>query len=165
TGAEKQVTTDESNHFTPAISGDLVAWVDFRNGNRDIYAYDLAARREIEVVAGFGEQVAPQVAGCTVAWADDRNGSYDVYYRKLPGCTPPPAPAPVSLEPEITSTPSPVATQATPVTTPSTTLVTTPATQATPVPTTKSPGFGGIPALGAGVGAAVLVLARRIRAR
>jgi beta propeller repeat protein len=146
TGAETQVTTDDSNHFTPAISGNLVAWVDFRSGNRDIYLYDLAAGREIAVTTNEENQVSPQIGGCSVAWADDRNGSYDVYYKRIPGCTPSPRPAPVSLQPEATATPAPETTPPIPTVMPSTTASTP---TSTAVSTTKSPGFGMLPALAA----------------
>jgi beta propeller repeat protein len=159
-GVETQVTKEDSNTFTPVISGDRVAWVDFRNGNRDIYSYDLAARRETAIITAELQQISPQIGGCTVAWSDERNGSYDVYYKKIPGCTPPPAPAHVSLQPE--ETPTTVTTVPLPTTTRVTT-VTTLAPPSTPPPTTKPPGFGALPALVA-AGAAVLFLVR-VRSR
>ncbi|HMA05854.1 MAG TPA: hypothetical protein VKO45_08005 [Methanomicrobiales archaeon] len=152
TGTETNVTTDDSNHFTPAISGDRVVWVDFRNGNRDIYMYDLAARRETAVTTAEMDQVAPQIAGCTIAWADNRNGSFDVYYKELPGCTPSPTPAPVSLQPEVTGASTPSNTPVTPASilpTARTTAAMPPLTWTPPVSTTKSPGFGIFLALGA----------------
>jgi beta propeller repeat protein len=161
TGAETQVTTDNSNHFTPAISGNLVAWVDFRSGERDIYLYDVAAGREMAVTTSEGDQVNPQVGGCIVAWADDRNGSYDVYYRRIPGCTPSPAPAPVSLQPEVTATPAP---ETTPIPTvmPSTQPVTVASTlPPTAVPTTKSPGFELVPVLAA-LAAMAMIMRRKV---
>jgi beta propeller repeat protein len=158
TGIETQVTTDDTNHFTPSISGDRVVWVDFRNGERDIYLYDLGARKELAVTTSLGDQVNPRVAGCTVAWADNRNGSYDVYYKKISGCTPSPGPAPVSLEPEITTTP-PETMPSTPDAIPSTEMTTTIIINWTPpsgaIPTTKSPVPWGIPALA--IGAALLM--------
>ncbi|MDD1669522.1 MAG: hypothetical protein LUO97_06940 [Methanomicrobiales archaeon] len=162
TGAQTNVTTDNRNHFTPAISGDRVVWVDFRNGNRDIYLYDLVARREIAVTTSAEDQVDPRIAGCTVAWADNRNGSFDVYYKKIPGCTPSAAPVPVSLRPEITPTPTPEPTPSTPAPTPSTLPSTPVTTPVTPVPTTKSPGFGTLPALAT---LTVLFMAKRMKRR
>ncbi|MDD1662424.1 MAG: hypothetical protein LUQ60_01585 [Methanomicrobiales archaeon] len=151
TGVETQVTSDNTNHFTPAISGDRVVWVDFRNGNRDIFLSDLAARRELAVTTSEGDQVDPRISGCTVAWADNRNGSFDVYYKKITGCTPSLGPVPVSLQPEITSTPSPETTPSIPATTPSTPALTPVSTTVVPpvtaIPTTKSPGFEAFPAL------------------
>ena len=160
TGVETNVTSDNTNHFTPAISGDRVVWVDFRNGNRDIYLYDLATQEEQAVTTAPGDQVDPQIAGCTVAWADDRNGSYDVYYEVIPGCTPSAEPAAVSLQPEATTTPIPATTLPTPVTIQSTQPGTPVSTVVTLIPTTKSPGFGAVPALGA---LAALVLITRMR--
>jgi beta propeller repeat protein len=161
TGVETQVTSDDTNHFTPAISGDRVVWVDFRNGNRDIYLYDLAARQELAVTTSEGQQVDPQIAGCTVAWADERNGSYDVYYKKIAGCTPSAAPAPVSLQPEVTSAPNPGTTSPTPAPQPSTPPGTPVSTPGTALPTTKSPGFEAVPALGSL--AALVLLGRQNR--
>lgn len=162
TGVETQITSDNTNHFTPAISGDRVVWADFRNGNRDIYLYDLAARRESAVTTSEGEQVDPQIAGCTVAWADNRNGSYDVYYEKIPVCTPSAAPVPVSLQPEISSTPTPETTSPTLATTPPTQPRTpvSAATETSVVSTTKSPGFVALPAL---VILAALLMIRRMK--
>ena len=161
TGVETQVTSDDTNHFTPAISGDRVVWVDFRNGNRDIYLYDLAARQELAVTTSEGQQVDPQIAGCTIAWADERNGSYDVYYKKIAGCTPSAAPASVSLQPEVTSTPSPEPTPSTPAPTQSTIPVTPVSAPGTALPTTKSPGFEAALALGSL--AALVLLGRQNR--
>ncbi len=160
TGVETQVTSDNTNHFTPVISGDRVAWVDFRNGNRDIYSYDLASGQETAITTSEGQQVDPQIAGCTVAWSDDRNGSYDVYYKKIPGCTPSAPPVAVSLQPEITSTPIQETTPATPAPVLTTRPVTPATTPPTPLPTTKSPGFGALPALGV---FSVLILVRRMK--
>ena len=160
TGTETQVTTDDSNHFTPAISGDRVVWVDFRNGNRDIYLSNLATRQELAVTTSEGQQVDPQISGCTVAWADERNGSYDLYYKQISGCTPSTGPAPVSLQPEVTSTPGPETTQSTPATTQSTKPVTPVSTPVTALPTTKSPGFGAAIALGS---LAALILLMRLK--
>ena len=163
TGVETQITTDDSNHFTPVISGDRVAWVDFRDENRDIYQYDLASHQESPVTTSLGDQVSPQIAGCTVAWADNRNGSYDVYYKKIPGCTPSPAPVPVSLQPEGTSVPTPVTTEFTPATTLTTQRVTPVSTALAPpstaLPTTKSPLFEALPLLA--IIAAIVVIMRK----
>lgn len=162
TGKTSQVTDDFSNHFTPSISGERVAWVDFRYGNRDIFLYDLATGKEKAVTTAFGQQIAPRIWGCTVAWADDRDGgSYDIYYERLEGCTPSPAPEPVSLRPEETPVPVTETTETT-MTTRVTTVITTPVTTTTPVPTTKSPGFGALAALtGLAVAAALLVMKGR----
>ncbi len=164
TGAETQVTSDNTNHFTPAISGERVVWVDFRSSNRDIYLYDLATRRESAVTISEGQQVNPQIAGCTVSWADDRNGSFDVYYKKVPGCTPAMAPAPVSLQPEISSTPTWETTMSTPATTTPTQAMTPASTTAVPtitaIPTTESPGFEALPAFSV---LAILVAIKRLR--
>jgi beta propeller repeat protein len=37
------------DQFDPAISGDTVVWYDGRNGNADIYGYDLSAHSEFPI--------------------------------------------------------------------------------------------------------------------
>jgi len=163
-GTETQVTLDDSNHFTPAISGDLVTWVDFRNGNRDIYAENLASGTEIAVTTAEGQQIDPHISGCTIAWADERNGSYDVYYKQLDGCTPAQAPAPVSLQPEVTEAPTTPPTTSTPGAT-RTTVPLPPLTYTVPPTTpTKSPGFGPV-TTSLGLLAALVVVVRLHRPR
>ena len=41
-GTETQITTDPSDQHFSAISGDRIVWEDFRNGNRDIFMFDLS---------------------------------------------------------------------------------------------------------------------------
>jgi beta propeller repeat protein len=39
---EKPICTDLNDQRYPAISGDRIVWEDYRNGNPDIYLYDLS---------------------------------------------------------------------------------------------------------------------------
>jgi beta propeller repeat protein len=43
TGVIQPLTTDNSNHHRPDISGNLVVYGSDQNGNMDIYSYDLAS--------------------------------------------------------------------------------------------------------------------------
>ncbi|HEX5505716.1 MAG TPA: hypothetical protein VFW96_24070, partial [Thermomicrobiales bacterium] len=63
----------------PAVAGDVVVWRDHRNGNWDIYGYDLAARREFPIVTEPSNQGDVAVAGTTVVWEDHRAGNWDLY--------------------------------------------------------------------------------------
>jgi beta propeller repeat protein len=40
---EARITTDDEMQGDPAIYGDMIVWVDERNGDEDIYAYDLTS--------------------------------------------------------------------------------------------------------------------------
>lgn len=67
----------------PDIDGDLVVWADGRDGEDDIYAYDVSTGTEFRVNqdAGAAHQGAPDVSGSLVVWQDDRNGGSnpDIY--------------------------------------------------------------------------------------
>jgi beta propeller repeat protein len=54
-------------------------WFDNRNGNWDIYGYDLAANEEVPIVTNSGSQMLEGIYGNIVVWSDDRNGNYDIY--------------------------------------------------------------------------------------
>ena len=63
----------------PAISGAVIVWQDNRNGDWDIYGYDLEAKEEMEICRAPGDQEAPAIDGETVVWQDNRNGDWDIY--------------------------------------------------------------------------------------
>ena len=62
-----------------AIYGDRVVWQDGRNGNWDIYMYDLSTGKETRVTDDPGDQKEPQIYGGKIVWHDDRNGNWDIY--------------------------------------------------------------------------------------
>jgi TolB protein len=68
----------------PAIQGNLVVWSDTRNGDSDIYAYNLFTGQEFAVCIENGDQWNPVVYGDTVAWFDGRNTRTQVYAATLP---------------------------------------------------------------------------------
>lgn len=61
------------------MSGNIVVWVDERNGDSDIYGYNMATGTEFPVCVATGEQRAPRVSGDTIIWQDHRNGNRDIY--------------------------------------------------------------------------------------
>ena len=63
----------------PAVSGAVIVWQDNRNGNWDIYGYDLATHREMEICRAPGDQEAPAIDGPTVVWQDNRGGDWDIF--------------------------------------------------------------------------------------
>lgn len=62
-----------------AMSGDYIVWTDKRNGNFDIFAYQISTATEFPVSLAAGDQLAPQVSGDYVVWQDHRNDDADIY--------------------------------------------------------------------------------------
>ncbi len=79
---EKQITTNPSNSLNPDIYGNTIVWQDDRNGNWDIYIYNLSTRQEIHTT-NTANQVSPAIYGNRVVWEDERNGGYDIYLQDL----------------------------------------------------------------------------------
>jgi len=57
----------------PDISGTIIAWQDTRNGNNDIFAYDLAAEVEYAICTDLASQSNVRLSGSLIAWEDLRN--------------------------------------------------------------------------------------------
>ena len=79
-----------ATHQTGArISGNLVTWVDWRNGNygdrtnSDIYAANSTSGQVIQITTNAAVQTSPAVSGGRIVWADRRYGHWDVYYKEL----------------------------------------------------------------------------------
>ena len=51
----------------------IVVWQDDRNGNNDIYAYDLDLEQEFPLFVGPSAQITPVIFGDVVVWEDNRN--------------------------------------------------------------------------------------------
>ncbi|HOL88506.1 MAG TPA: hypothetical protein PK965_04700, partial [Anaerohalosphaeraceae bacterium] len=68
------VCTAEGTQESPAISGDIVVWADWRNGNCDIYGKNISTGEEFAVCTAQGDQTAPAINGNIVVWQDYRSG-------------------------------------------------------------------------------------------
>jgi len=64
------VCTADGKQEQPDIDGDTVVWVDHRNGDADIYGYDLKTKREFPICTAAGHQRSPVVCGHVVGWLD-----------------------------------------------------------------------------------------------
>jgi beta propeller repeat protein len=64
--------TDDKEESTiqqyPAIYGNVVVWKDDRNGNWDIYGYDLSTENEFQITEDVSDQEWPAIYGNTVVW-------------------------------------------------------------------------------------------------
>ena len=62
----------------PSIFGDRVVWQDWRDGQSDIYMYNITTRQEKLITPGTGDsdQEHPCIFGTTITWDDNRDQSY-----------------------------------------------------------------------------------------
>ena len=59
-GSLAQVSsTLDARRGNPRIRGDVVVWWDRRNGDRDVYAYDLVSKLEFPIATNAGDQDRP----------------------------------------------------------------------------------------------------------
>ncbi|WP_240664302.1 hypothetical protein [Methanosarcina sp. MSH10X1] len=77
---ETQITTSGSAS-DPHIYGDRIVWQDDRNGNSDIYMYDLSTKRETQITTN-GSAHFPDIYGDRVVWQGDRIYMYDISTEK-----------------------------------------------------------------------------------
>jgi beta propeller repeat protein len=88
-GTKRWLSPRESFQTGPTIDGDLVAWSDDRNGNDDLYLYDLAANGERPLVVAAGAQLQAAIDGELVAFTDTRNsGNKEIYLASATDATP-----------------------------------------------------------------------------
>jgi len=79
---ETRITTNLSDSALPVIYGNRIAWEDDRNGNWDVYIYDLSTKKEPHTT-DKSNQYAPDIYGNRVVWTDERNGNGDIYLQDL----------------------------------------------------------------------------------
>ena len=77
------LTNDAFEQYDPVIASETVVWVDDRNGNEDLYGWDLVAGEEIAITVADGMQRKPAIDGDRVVWQDSRSGGWDIYMKDL----------------------------------------------------------------------------------
>ncbi|MBE0428740.1 MAG: hypothetical protein IBX61_02580 [Thermoleophilia bacterium] len=80
-----QITNDPADQGRPDVQEDIIVWKDFRNGNWDIYMYDLSVHAEIPISTHPAYQNMPITNGSTIIWQDNRNGDWDLYMKDASG--------------------------------------------------------------------------------
>ena len=73
-----EVSVDNPTGSVAAIYGDKIVWMDNRNGNNDIYMYDLSAHKETQIT-NQESATNPAFYGDRIVWQDSRNGNCDIY--------------------------------------------------------------------------------------
>jgi len=66
------ITTYPSGAQAPAIFGNTVVWQDYRNGNWDIYLYNMISGNETRITTDASDQVDPEIYGDLLVWDDSR---------------------------------------------------------------------------------------------
>ena len=67
----------------PDISGHIVVWQDDRNGNWDIYGYNLTTRQEFQITTNLAHQTNPAISGTLAVWEDSRVTPANIYHTWL----------------------------------------------------------------------------------
>jgi TolB protein len=73
-----RVATNIGN-YQSAIDGDIVVWVEWRDGLEGIFGHHFLTGAEFPVAIGTGEKDEPDISGNVVVWVDTRNGDADIY--------------------------------------------------------------------------------------
>ena len=71
--------TAKSEQRNPAIFENIVVWQDNRNGQWDIYGYDLDIKKEFRITNGKGDSITPAIQGDIVVWANTINNLSEIY--------------------------------------------------------------------------------------
>jgi TolB protein len=98
-GIEIPICTNPAGQYSPAIYGNRIVWMDYRNANgddnHDIYMYDLSTQKETQITENPASQGSPSIWENRIVWVDFRNGNADIYMYDLasgvetPICTAP----------------------------------------------------------------------------
>ncbi|MGC1120123.1 MAG: hypothetical protein WBA22_03430 [Candidatus Methanofastidiosia archaeon] len=65
-----QITTHPAGQMQPAVYRDSVVWTDERNGNQDIYGYDLSTKEEFQITSSSFPEFSPDIYGDIVVWVE-----------------------------------------------------------------------------------------------
>ncbi|MFN7137925.1 MAG: hypothetical protein ACK4UN_01155, partial [Limisphaerales bacterium] len=74
-GREKRITTNSFGQYNPVIFDEWIAWQDNRNGQVDIYAYNLLRSAEVRITATPENEVRPYLEGAWLVCEEDSLGA------------------------------------------------------------------------------------------
>jgi uncharacterized repeat protein (TIGR01451 family) len=79
-----QITDDEDlSQHKPDIYGNNIVYEDTRNGNLDIYLYNIYTKQETRLTEDPARQGNPSIHKNRVVWEDERNGNKDLYMHHI----------------------------------------------------------------------------------
>ncbi len=82
-GAEIQITSNPSEQRFPDIHGTQIIWEDFRNGNWDIFTYNMLTAVETQITSDSSTQNRPAIYDNIIVWQDNRNLNWDIFMYNL----------------------------------------------------------------------------------
>jgi beta propeller repeat protein len=78
-GAQRNIpiTANSGSNSDPKIYNDTIVYQSNRNGNWDIYMYNITSKVETQITNNTADQLAPQVYGNIIVWQDYRDETWD----------------------------------------------------------------------------------------
>lgn len=77
----------------PLIDGSRAVWTDTRNGNDDVFLFDLSSNQTRALSSDIFSQSHPTISGDRIVWQDNRSGNWDLYsYSAASGAAAQPVP-------------------------------------------------------------------------
>ncbi|RJQ15918.1 PKD domain-containing protein [Candidatus Woesearchaeota archaeon] len=67
----------------PEIDNNKIVWYESRNGNNDIFVYDILTKQELQITNNSFGQQSPDISGNYVVWQDNRSNNWDIYLYNL----------------------------------------------------------------------------------
>ena len=77
------ITEQRFDRRRPDIWGNRVAWIDYRNGNSEIYVTDINGNGATRLSFDTSSQIYPDISGDRIAWMDSRHGDWEAYLYDL----------------------------------------------------------------------------------
>lgn len=100
--APRLITTNSATQLDPAISGDIVVYTDLRNGNEDVYYYDLSDGTETRVTFNSANQRLNDASGSRIVVTDlGAPGPHIMLYDVATGTASPLTSGPTDQNPRI----------------------------------------------------------------